>query len=231
MSANPGRTGQHQEDAPSVDRLLTLSDGVVAIALTLLVLELKVPGRVIPPTSASSLATQLGEGTDHLLSYVISFYVIANFWLVHHRVFRRLTGQRESLAWWNFVFLFTITTMPFTSDLIGEYPENPLAVSIFALNLLLTSLSTQVILEVGRRTGVATPDPDPRAVRAGVAHLVGTSAVIVASIGLAWVNTDVAKFCWLLIAVVPAVTDRWLRRSARTGGGPAGGAGQPSPDA
>jgi len=223
MSANPGRTGQPEEDAPSVDRLLTLSDGVVAIALTLLVLELKVPGRVLPSTSASALAAQLAEGTDHLVSYLISFYVIANFWLIHHRVFRQLTGQRESLAWWNFVFLFTISIMPFTSDLIGEYPENPLAVSIFALNLLLASLSTQVVLEVGRRQGLAAPE-DPRAARAGVMRAVGTSVVIVASIGLAWVNTDVAKFSWLLIAVVPAVVDRWLRRSGRDAGRPSAGA-------
>jgi uncharacterized membrane protein len=231
MSANPGRTGQHEEDAPSVDRLLTLSDGVVAIALTLLVLELKVPGRVLPSTSASALAAQLAEGTDHLVSYLISFYVIANFWLIHHRVFRQLTGQRESLAWWNFVFLFTISIMPFTSDLIGEYPENPLAVSIFALNLLLTSLSTQVVLEVGRRQGLTTPDTDPRAIRAGFIRAAGTSVVIVASIGLAWVNTDVAKFSWLLIALVPWVVDHFLPRPAGAAGGPGGDAGRSSPGA
>ena len=45
------------------------------------------------PASASELATQLGKGADSLISYVISFYVIAQFWLVHHRVFRRITGQ------------------------------------------------------------------------------------------------------------------------------------------
>ena len=63
----------------------------------------------------------LGNGADQLISYVISFYVIAQFWLVHHRVFRRIAGQREGLAWWNFAFLFTITVMPFTSDLLGKY--------------------------------------------------------------------------------------------------------------
>jgi len=80
MSADPGRTGQ-QEDLPGVDRLLALTDGVVAIALTLLVLQLKVPplDHVIPPTSASALATQLGKGSGQLVSYLISFYVIANF--------------------------------------------------------------------------------------------------------------------------------------------------------
>jgi uncharacterized membrane protein len=56
---------------------------------------------------------------------VISFYVIAQFWLVHHRVFRRITGQQEGLAWWNFAFLFTITVMPFTSDLLGKFSANP----------------------------------------------------------------------------------------------------------
>jgi uncharacterized membrane protein len=222
MSADPGRTGQ-QEDLPGVDRLLALTDGVVAIALTLLVLQLHVP-RLAHPTSASELAAQLSKGSDQLISYLISFYVIANFWLVHHRVFRQLTGQRQSLAWLNFVFLFTISIMPFASDLLGQYPENPLAVDIFALNLLLASLATQATLELGRRKGLTAPEADPRAARAGYLRAAGTSAVILASIGLAWVNTDVAKYCWLLIAVVPAAVDRWQRRSGRDAGRPSPGA-------
>jgi uncharacterized membrane protein len=233
MSTDSGRIAEH-EDAPAVDRLLTLSDGVVAIALTLLVLELRVPP-LHDPNSASELATQLGHDTDQLLSYLISFYVIANFWLVHHRVFRRLTGQRESLAWWNFVFLFTISIMPFTSDLLGQYAENPLAVSIFAVNLLLASVSTQVVLEIGRRRGLTAPETDPRASRAGLLRALGTSVVILASIGLAWVNTDIAKYCWLLIALVPHVVDRWFLRPgagpAGPGDGPGGDADRPSPAA
>jgi uncharacterized membrane protein len=222
MSANSGRTGQ-QEDLPGVDRLLALTDGVVAIALTLLVLQLNVP-RLTDPTSASELAARLGNGTDQLISYVISFYVIANFWLIHHRVFRQLTGQRESLAWLNFLFLFTISIMPFASDLLGKYPENPLAVDVFALNLLLASLSTQATLELGRRSGLAAPEADPRAARAGFLRAAGTSAVILASIGLAWVNTDVAKVSWLLIAVVPVGVDRWQRRFGRDAARPSSGA-------
>jgi len=232
MSANSGRTGQ-QEDVPGVDRLLALTDGVVAIALTLLVLELKVPplDHVIPPTSASALATQLGKDTDQLLSYLISFYVIANFWLIHHRVFRQLAGQRESLAWWNFLFLFTISIMPFASSLLGEYSENPLAVSLFALNLLLASLATQATLEIGRRRGLTTSKTDPRTARAGWLNALGTSAVILASIGLAWVNTDLAKYCWLLIALVPHVVGRLVLRRTGPGGAPGGDAGQSSPGA
>ena len=220
MSADPGRTGQ-QEDLPGVDRLLALTDGVVAIALTLLVLQLHVP-RLAHPTSASELAAQLSKGSDQLISYLISFYVIANFWLVHHRVFRQLTGQRQSLAWLNFVFLFTISIMPFASDLLGQYPQNPLAVDVFALNLLLASLATQATLELGRRKGLTVPEADPRAARAGYLRAAGTSAVILASIGLAWVNTDIDKFSWLLIAAVPVAVDRWLLRPGGAGREPPG---------
>ncbi len=205
-----------RDELPSVDRLLTLSDGVVAIALTLLVLQLKVPpaSALAHQSSASELAAQLGKGADQLISYVISFYVIAHFWLVHHRVFRQLSGQQEGLAWWNFAFLFTITVMPFTSALLGEYASNPLAVDIFALNLLLASLATQATLELGRRRGLLTAESDAVTRRAGMLRSAATAVIILGSIGLAWVNTDVAKYTWLLMAVAARLVNDWVRRQA-----------------
>jgi len=213
MATDRGRTSK-RDDLPSVDRLLTLSDGVVAIALTLLVLQLRVPplSHVADPDSASDLAAQLGNGGSQLISYLISYYVIAHFWLIHHRVFRQLAGQRESLAWWNFAFLFTITIMPFTSDLLGEYGSNPLAINIFALNLLLATSATQATLDLGRRKGLMAPDADKRAARAGLMRAAGATVVVVASMGLAWVSPDASKYCWLLIAVVPRIADRWAQR-------------------
>jgi TMEM175 potassium channel family protein len=208
---------QERDDLPSVDRLLTLSDGVVAIALTLLVLQLHVPSMSSlgnDVNSASLLATQLGKDGDQLISYLISFYIIANFWLVHHRVFTQLAGQREDLAWLNFAFLFTITIMPFASDLIGQYGENPLAVTIFAVNLLLASLATQATLELGRRRGLMVAHADPRARRAGRVRAVSSAAIIMVSIGVAWVNTDIAKYLWLLIALVPRLAMLVLDRRA-----------------
>jgi uncharacterized membrane protein len=127
---------------------------VIAIALTLLVLQLRVPtlSQVVDPDSAADLAAQLGKGSAELVSYGISFYVIAQFWLVHRQIFRLIGDQEEGLGWWNFAFLFTITIMPFTSTLLGAFVSNPLAVDIFALNLLLASLATQAMIVVGRRT-------------------------------------------------------------------------------
>jgi uncharacterized membrane protein len=215
MPADPVSTGPHR-DLPGVDRLLTLSDGVVAIAITLLVLQLNVPSpaKLVHPDSASELASQLRNGADQLISYVISFYVIAQFWLVHHRVFRRITGQREGLAWWNFAFLFTITVMPFTSNLVGKFSANPLAVDIFAVNLLVAILATHLTVTYGHRKNLLTAE-SPREMQVAQARVAASAFVIVLSIGIAWVNTGAAKYCWLLLAVAPQVADRWsARRSA-----------------
>ena len=200
------------EDRPTVDRLLALSDGVVAIALTLLVLQLTVPGRLANPQSAVDLAAGLSHDADQLISYVISFYVIAHFWLIHHRVFRQLSGQQEGLAWWNFAFLFTITIMPFTSALLGQYASNPLAVDIFALNLLLASLATQGTLALGRRRGLLTADSDDLGRRAGQLRGAATAVILLGSMGLAWWNADLAKFFWLLLGVSAPLVGIWVKR-------------------
>jgi uncharacterized membrane protein len=212
MSTDYGADNRHDDDLPSVDRLLALSDGVVAIALTLLVLQLAVPV-IRDAGSPSSLAAALGGRGDRLTSYAISFYVIAQFWLVHHKVYRRIVGQREGLAWWNFAFLFTITVMPFTSDLLGEYSENPLAVVIFAGNLLLATLATQATVMYAKHARLLAPAPayGPQSERAGQLRALGTVLVVLISIGLAWVNTDLAKYSWLLMALVPALVERLVK--------------------
>jgi TMEM175 potassium channel family protein len=213
MSTDPAPGSRH-DDLPGVERLLTLSDGVVAISLTLLVLQLKVPpiAQVANPSSASDLAAQLAKEGSQYVSYAIAFYVVAQFWLVHHRVFRHIAGHLEGLAWWNFAFLFTISVMPFTSDLLGQYGGNPLAVDIFAANLLLASLATQATLLFGRRNDLLHPHADERAILAGQARGVAMSIVIIVSIGLAWVNTEAAKYSWLLMAAVPGAITQWSAR-------------------
>ena len=213
MSADPDAGGGH-DDKPQVNRLLTLSDGVIAIALTLLVLQLRVPspGQVANPDSAADLAAQLGKGSAQLVSYGISFYVITQFWLVHRRVFRLAGDQEEGLEWWNFAFLFTITIMPFTSTLLGSFVNNPLAVDIFALNLLLASLATRAMIIVGRRKNLLISNAEARDSRIEAAVV---PVVMAVSIGLSWWSTEAAMYSWILIAVAPWLINRLPGRRAR----------------
>ena len=158
---------------------------------------------------ASDLATALGRNYNAWISYVISFYVVIQFWILHHQVFRRIARQREGLVLWNAAFLFAVSVMPFTSNLLGKDGSNPLAVAIFALNLLLANLAMQGTQEYARRRDLMRPGRyDFGAYRWNYA---ASLAVIALSLVLAWINTTVAELCWLLFGVVPQIAAR-LRR-------------------
>jgi uncharacterized membrane protein len=216
MSADPGATSQH-DDTPRVNRLLALSDGVIAIALTLLVLQLRVPAvdQVANPDSAADLAAQLARDSAQFVSYGISFYVIAQFWLVHRQVFRRIGEKEDGLEWWNFAFLLTISVMPFASTLLGTFVNNPLAVDIFAVNILIASLATQAMIVIARRNGVLVSEDRARFGRISAAVV---PVVMAVSIGLSWWSTSAAMYSWILVAVVPGIISRWSARRAPSSG-------------
>lgn len=216
------------DSPPGPERLLALSDGVVAIALTLLVLELKVPviGPHLDHDSARNLARLLRDDTDPLIGYVTSFYVIAQFWLTHHRVFRVVTGHSEGLSWWNFAFLFTITLIPFTSGLLGQYSDNPLAVDIFAGNILLASLASQITAQFIRRRGLISGDYHRERARAGLIRSLSVAGIMLVSMAVAWWNPDTAKYLWFLIAFLPDILIRVTR--PRRGSSPAAPAPSPA---
>jgi uncharacterized membrane protein len=207
----PADTGREDDETGKpygVQRLLALSDGVVSIALTLLVLQIAVPAvsSLKNPHAASDLATQLGHGYNEWISYVISFYVVIQFWVLHHQVFRRIAWQQEGLVLWNAAFLFAVSVMPFTSDLLGTDGNNPLAVTIFALNLLLANLAIQGVQEYARRRNLMRPGRyDFVAYRWNYA---ASLAVIALSLVLAWIDTTVAELCWLLFGLVPQMAAR-----------------------
>jgi len=223
----PPPAGALQNDSsPGPERLLALTDGVCAIALTLLVLDLRVPaiGLLHHPDSASDLAAQLQNDTGQLISYGVSFYVIAQFWLTHHRVFRVVTGHSEGLAWWNFAFLFSITLVPFASGLLGQYAENPLAVDIFAANILLASLVSMATTGFIERKGLL-PVPYSDA-GAGRTRAFSVAAIMAVSMAVAWQNTDYAKYLWILISFLPDIVIRATRRRSQPP--PAAAASSPS---
>jgi uncharacterized membrane protein len=209
--------GSEPAERPSTDRLLALSDGVVAIALTLLILQITVPTASAlgkDPDSASALAAALAKSSDDWISYGVSFYVIAQFWLNHHRVFRQIDRQQDGLAVWNFAFLFTISVMPFTSDLLGKFNSNPLAVAIFGFNLFLANLATLLMLEFGDRHGLLGRGIKRDRFSSRI-HILVATVVALLSIGLAWYNTTAAQCSWFLFAVVPQIGDALTRLSRR----------------
>jgi uncharacterized membrane protein len=196
---------------PGIDRLLALTDGVVAIALTLLVLQLQVPtsAMVANTHSAQDLWHALDIDGSELTSYLVSFVIISQFWLVHHRAMRNMRGHSEGLAWRNFGFLLALTLMPFTSDLIGRYGSNPVAITLFALNLALISLASQwIVLYAARHRLVEDKHRSPHEERAARIRVALVLCIIALSIILAWTAASDAKYVWLLFLITTPVAAR-----------------------
>lgn len=208
------------DNLPGINRLLALTDGVVAIALTLLVLQLQVPvGGALAenPDSARALWHALDPDGAELTSYLVSFVVIAQFWIVHHRVLRGMRGHSEGLAWRNFGFLLTLTLMPFTSDLIGRYGSNPVAITLFGINLVAISLSTQWIFLYAAGHNLMTDQArSAHAERAARVRALLVLAIVTFSLVLAWTDTNLAKFTWLLFLLVPVAGERISRLVERS---------------
>ncbi len=119
-------------------RMEAFSDGVIAVAITLLVLDLRVPDA----DGARSLADALGALWPNYLAYVISFLAIGIIWINHHTLMRRLAGADRSVLALNLVLLMCIAVLPFTTSLMATYLDVPggrLAAVVYATAFLVTS--------------------------------------------------------------------------------------------
>ena len=133
----PSAAGSTNLDKP--DRIIALSDGVFAIAITLLVLEL-VP-RIGPAVTGSQLQRELLDLAPHLVAYFLSFLVIGRFWDTHRVFFRYINLADPQVVWFNLLVLLWITLIPATAALLGSHWQEPIALALYALNLLLGVLS------------------------------------------------------------------------------------------
>jgi len=112
----------------SLDRVTALSDGVFAVAMTLLVLDLRVPVDVArtEPDLADALARLAPSGA----AYLLSFTMLGTFWLAQHTLLGLCTRMDRTLTWWELAFLFVVTLLPFTASILAEFLTVRVAVGL-----------------------------------------------------------------------------------------------------
>jgi len=127
---------QRREDN-SLGRLLALSDGVFAIAMTLLALDLKVPTDLGSDVSNQQLVHALAQHTDSYWSFILSFYVIAIYWGAHRRLMRSVVAFNPTLVRDTAFLLLIVAALPFPTSLLGQYGGTPFALALYgAVNAL-----------------------------------------------------------------------------------------------
>jgi uncharacterized membrane protein len=191
------------------DRVGALTDGVVAIALTVLVLDLPTPSKE-DVDAAGGLAGALWDHARDYLTFLFAFWLIAAFWVGHREVFRRLRVVTRGEVWLNFLYLAAIVLIPFSSGLLSEHGDNSSAVTVFAANLAITSLSLAAMQLLAHRQGTLT-EIGERTWRVGATHSIVMAAINVVVIALAWVDASTAEYCFLLLFLQEPLTRAALR--------------------
>jgi uncharacterized membrane protein len=117
------------------NRIEALADGIFAVAMTLLVLDIKSPENLTLETT-SKLVDYLLTLEHSFAMYAISFLVLAIFWIAHHVLFHFVRHVDRRLLWLNVTFLLLVTFVPFSTDLLGDHGHLPLPVVVYGLNLI-----------------------------------------------------------------------------------------------
>jgi TMEM175 potassium channel family protein len=201
-----GSESDHQSQL-GLERLIFFSDAVFAIAITLLALEIRLPaGETI--NSEVDLFNRLVGIWHSYLAYIISFMVIGTFWIGHHRKFRFIKRYDGRLLLLNLLFLMMIAFIPFPSSIISEYPGRT-ATIFYALTMLVVAL---IMIGIwwyaswhNRLTDFNLKKIERR--RQFISPLI-TSAIFIFSIGIAFIDPDIAKFSWLLLLINALVIHR-----------------------
>ena len=186
---------QYQEYG--VSRLLAFSDGVFAFAITLLVTTLSFPDLTRSPSDGQIVHLILSR-LPNFYSYVFSFYMVAVYWVAHHRTFRYIIRFDNRLLWINVTLLLFIAFLPFPTSLVGRYGNSSVITAFYAVTLSMVSLLTILLWRYASSSHRLIPqDLDQKIITYLSLRGIITFAVFFISIGLSFINPGLARVSWL----------------------------------
>jgi len=195
------------------DHIVNLSDGVFAIAITLLVLDIRVPD--MPENMvASELPAALLALWPKYLGYFLSFVGISTFWMIHHSIFGPIRAYDRGLLYLNFLFLMVVAFVPFPTSLLGEYGNHQLPVAIYAATLAIGRLLLTALHWYSTRNDHLLDEaPNPATVRFFLVRGLTIPAIFLLSIGISFFSVNAAIWTWFVMLAVDAIILR--RRTSR----------------
>jgi uncharacterized membrane protein len=196
---------RYERGGPDVEfnRFANLSDGLFAIALTLLVVTIGVPA-----VSDARISHEIEGLLPQIIAFFVSFAVISRYWLAHHQFMSLLTSINERLMWSNLVYLALIAFLPFTTGLLGDHGGVGEVVAIYALNVAVISAMETAMFVVAHRGGMLDKPLPPDVYRYSLLESLLPVAVFLVSIPLAFWHTYLGFACWATLIVLEPIMGR-----------------------
>jgi uncharacterized membrane protein len=195
-----------------LERIVFFSDAVMAIAITLLAIDIKVP-EIAASAARSELPARLSELSPQIMSFVISFVVVGIYWMSHHRYFGFIQRYDRWLMLLNLLFLLFIAAMPFSTGLLGQFAYLPLGVIVYAADVVAIGLSLSALwgyASHGHR--LVDPALDPRLIRTMSVRAFVAPMVFLLSIPIGLTSPFGAMVTWWVSPIIALVAVRLVER-------------------
>jgi uncharacterized membrane protein len=172
-------------------RIMAFTDGVMAVAITLLVLNLE-----IPSVPASELDDAVVDLFPSFIAYLLAFALVGRFWVIHHRLFETLRAFDPLLMTLNLAFLALIVLVPFATELFDRYTGEPVAAAVFGATMGLAALTHWSMTAHTLRHGYVHDTHRPATQPFGSPIALGFTALFLLSVPVAFLSTTAAALLW-----------------------------------
>jgi uncharacterized membrane protein len=188
-------------DRISRDRIITLTDAVLAIVMTLLVLEI-----VVPELSRSEVATELPKRLLELLpdvwSYATSFIILGFFWIAHDDQFHYVKRANRTLLWMTIFYLMFVAFIPFSTALIGAYGDQQISVIIYGINIIIGLFWTYLQWKYAtRECQLVDSDLHPKLISIMSRRIIAGIILYLIAIAVSFLSTQVSLILFILIPI------------------------------
>ena len=209
-----------------LERLILFSDAVFAIAITLLIIEIKIPEVEKEHITDKALLQALGHLIPKFIGFIVSFLLIGLYWAVHHRMFGFVTNYDGKLRFLNLLFLFFIVLMPFSTGFYSEYVGSELflmqlkvPMTFYVLNICLLGLTNYLMWRyvTNPKNKLAEPPMDPLMVKQAKTRAILVPTVFLAMLPVAYLtNVIFAVYIPMLIPIVLRIARRMINKQFKT---------------
>jgi uncharacterized membrane protein len=191
-----------------LEHLVSFSDAIFAFSITFMAVTIQIPDLPENLTQAQVIQNLIGELGPRFAIYVISFFVIAAYWISYHQIFNHIAGSHVVIVWLNLLFLFFITIIPFAVDLQIDYGLYQVIFILYALVLTAAGASLTLIWLHAMKGRLIDKTMNQTDIQSILLESIVLPSVFVISIFVSIVDLEIAYYFWMVI--IPAkVVLRW----------------------
>lgn len=186
------------------ERVVAFSDGVIAIIITLMVLEIHLP-HISNDLTSNEIWTELSTMIPSLLAYMASFYGLGIFWSNHHHFFYMLKHTDITLIWLNLNFLFWLSLIPLPTAFLAEHYDKAEATTIYGGMMLMSHFSIGLIVLYASRKNLILDNYNKKAIKKILIMIFASCALWITAIIVGYYSTYISYIIILIIAIAYAL--------------------------